>query len=98
MENIKKEDWENFREVFSILPTKESEYHEKRLEIINKFSLSFIEKNLPTDALTHHIVEMLVRNHNPYSIIEELIRINQDYQKKLSELVNLIPPPLIEKK
>jgi hypothetical protein len=92
------QDWSNFREVFSIPPTREDEYREKRVKIIDEFSTGFVEKNIQTDALTVRVIECLIRNENPYTIIEQLIRNNQEQHQKILELVDLIPPPPIPKK
>ncbi|PWA10956.1 hypothetical protein [Flavobacterium laiguense] len=84
-------DWENFRQVFSIPPTKESDYREKRLEVIDNFTKDFIENNAQTDPLTVKVIECLITNENPYTLIEQLIKINQDQQKYISQLITKLP-------
>jgi hypothetical protein len=90
-------DWGKFREAFSIPPTTEDEYREKRLEVIDKFSKEIIEKNIQYDPLTVKIIECLIRNENPYTIIEQLIQITQQQQKQMQELISFMPPQPILK-
>lgn len=77
--------------------TKE-EYQKKREEIINNFTQGFIDKTYNNNAYTMAIIEMLIRNENPYNIIEKLV-INQDSLiKKLDEVITNSPmPPIVLK-
>ncbi len=77
--------------------TKE-EYQKKREEIINNFTQGFIDKTYDNNAYTMAIIESLIRNENPYNIIEKLV-INQDNLiKKLNEVITNSPmPPIILK-
>lgn len=76
----------------------QEEYQKKREEIINNFTQGFIDKTYDNNALTMAIIESLIRNENPYNIIEKLV-INQDNLiKKLNEVITNSPmPPIILK-
>lgn len=66
---------------------KEQELEKKRKEIIEKFNKQFIDNNFNTDPTTHKVIELLIRDVNPYTIIEHLITVNQDLIRGFDELI-----------
>jgi hypothetical protein len=69
--------------------TKEQEFKQKRHEVIEKFNKQFIDNNYNTDPTTHKVIELLIRDANPYTIIEHLITINQDLLKEYEKLIRI---------
>lgn len=49
------------------------DYRSKKEEVLSRFRKEFIEGRYMYDPVTHAVVEMLVRNSDPYQIIEQLI-------------------------
>lgn len=65
----------------------QEEYQKKRLEVISKFNKQFIDNNLMQDAQTAKIVQLLIRDANPYEIIESLITSQQELLAEFDKLV-----------
>jgi hypothetical protein len=55
------------------------EYRSKKEQVYHRFRNEFIQGNYLTDPLLHAIVELLIRDADPYQIIEELIIERQKY-------------------
>lgn len=51
----------------------EVDYRNKKEEVLSKFRKEFIKGTYLFDAELHAIVELLIRDVDPYTIIEELI-------------------------
>lgn len=49
------------------------EFKEKKEKVLQKFSEAFIEKHYNSDATFRAVMEMLIRDEDPYTIIETLI-------------------------
>lgn len=70
---------------------KHSEYEQKRKEIIEKFTASFIEQKYNTNATLNSTVEYLIRGGNPYEIIEMLINNQENIIEELQKAVENRP-------
>lgn len=68
-----------------------SEYEQKRKEIIEKFTTSFIEQRYNTNATLNRTVEYLIRGGNPYEVIEMLISNQENLIKELEKAVENRP-------
>lgn len=53
------------------------------------------EKRYQESALVHRAVEVLVREGDPYQIIDQLIQIIDDNAKYMEELININMKPLL---
>ncbi|MCH4828235.1 MULTISPECIES: hypothetical protein [Flavobacterium] len=73
--------------------TKE-EYQQKRIEIIDKFTQEFMKKSR-YNPLTVKIIECLIRDENPYAIIEILINNQEKLIEELHKAVELTRSPQI---
>lgn len=60
----------------------EYEYKQKQLEVLNRFPAD-LDANTKyyESVIFHKVVNMLVRDADPYKIILDLININEDAQK-----------------
>ncbi|WP_281322164.1 hypothetical protein [Flavobacterium aestivum] len=75
--------------------TKE-EYEKKRIEIIDNFTKEFHKKGERGHAMTITIIESLIRGENPYNIIEQLVKNQDELIEKLKDLCMHLPPkPII---
>lgn len=63
----------------------EQEFYRKTDECIARFKNG--KELYRTSPLFNRIVQMLVRDENPYDLIEELIQITDDTQKAFSQYV-----------
>lgn len=68
------------------------EYLQKKKEVIEKFHKEFLEGNYYKDPILHNIIETLIRDGNPYDIIEKLIIHNQELQLHLQMITKQMPP------
>lgn len=68
------------------------EYNTKREDVLSKFDASFIEKYLLNDDTFHKVYNLLIRNDNPYYIIQLLIEQRKEIVDKIEELANQLPP------
>lgn len=66
-------------------PQTQQEYRTKKMEVIHKFREQFMKANYLYDPLLHSVVEMLIRDADPYTIIEELIKMRQQYMKETEQ-------------
>lgn len=62
-----------------------TEYIRKKEEILSRFRKEFIEQQYNKDASLNKIIEYLIRDGNPYEIIELLI---ENQQRLVNELYN----------
>jgi len=65
----------------------EQQYYSKKEEVINKFSSEFMNGNYHKDAQLHAIVELLIRDVDPYQIIEQLILERQNLSEQMKNIV-----------
>jgi len=74
----------------------ETQWRKKQEEIIKKFSPDFLTR-LRTIPLYKVIFEQLIRDIDPYQIIEFLLNTNYEIQGLLTEFVenNKMPDPII---
>lgn len=63
----------------------QEEYYTKKEIILNKFNGEFIAKHYRTDPALHGIVELLLRDKDPYEIIERLIEDRVEMIKNFKE-------------
>ena len=72
-----------------------NEYHQKKNEVIAKFTPDFMEQ-YKYDAPFRAILEMLIRDENPYTLIERLIEDRKDLVKQMHSIIELSPIPVIK--
>ncbi|MEO7977757.1 hypothetical protein [Flavobacterium sp.] len=66
----------------------EEQYFAKKKEVISKFTE---DRMINVDATTNKIIECLIRDVNPYVLIEQLLEINIQQQKTISDLIVYAP-------
>lgn len=69
----------------------EREFAIKKGKVLEKFQESFFQRH-KYDDLYRHVLELLIRDADPYQIIEKLIEINEEQFTKIKELIMMIPP------
>jgi len=67
------------------------EYEERRKEVLEKFTQSFIEGKYLNNATLHNTVEYLIRGGNPYEIIEQLINNQENLIEELQKAIENRP-------
>lgn len=72
----------------------ERDYAIRKGKVLEKFNADFFEKYMH-NALYRSVYEALIRDADPYEIIEKLIDINSEQYQKIQELVTLMPPQKI---
>jgi len=72
----------------------ERDYAIRKGKVLEKFNADFFEKYMH-NALYRNVYEALIRDADPYEIIEKLIDINTDQYQKIKELVELHGAPKI---
>lgn len=65
----------------------EEQYCSERDRVLNKFKKEFREKHYREDIVFHSIVEQLIRNVNPYTIIEQLCTERGKLIKEMSKMI-----------
>lgn len=70
----------------------EEEYRNKKEEVISKFRKEFIKGHYNYNPQLHTVVELLTRGTDPYQIIEEVIKVNEDISKKMEEYIQNCQP------
>lgn len=73
--------------------TEEYNAYQKAREVMNRFSSS--QERMRSSPLFHTIIQTLIRNDNPYQVIEQLINATEDAQKALSMHLLRNPPQYI---
>jgi hypothetical protein len=73
----------------------QSEYRSKKEQVISKFREEFVKENYNYDPMFHNIVELLIRDIDPYEIIERLISNRNELVKKTEEFMNYNAKPII---
>lgn len=76
----------------------EAEYRSKKEQVISKFKKEFFKENYNYDQMFHNIVELLIRDVNPYEIIERLIDDRKVLIERTIELMNYNVKPIINLK
>lgn len=69
----------------------ERDYAIRKGKVLERFGEPFYER-FSHNPLYRQVYESLIRNGDPYDIIEKLIEINDEQFKKIEELILLIPP------
>lgn len=69
-------------------------YHEKREEILSKFDKEFVLQNYTHDPVFHSIVEMLIRETDPYKIIQKLLEDRDVMMKKINNYLDYHGHPI----
>jgi hypothetical protein len=73
----------------------ERDYAIRKGKVLERFTPEFFTKHMH-NALYRNIYELLIRDADPYDIIEKLIEINDEQYKKIHELIVLMPPTKIK--
>lgn len=55
-------------------PKTDYEYYAKRDEVLSKFSEEFLDEHYNTDPLFREVCSMLMRDADPYTVIEMLVK------------------------
>lgn len=85
-------DAKNNQNQMALSPIKdERDYAIRKGKVLEKFSQEFFEKYMYND-LYRHVYELLIRDADPYDVIERLIEINAEQFRQIKELVTLMPP------
>ena len=66
--------------------------YQKTCEVLSKFPNN--EERYRTSALFHQVVQMLVRQDDPYIVIEQLITSCEDIQRAFAEYINRDTRPI----
>lgn len=74
----------------------ERDYAIRKGKVLERFKEGFFERFMH-NALYRNVYEALIRDADPYDIIEKLIVINDEQFQKIKELVELMPPQRIMK-
>ena len=76
------------------------EYIAKKKEVISRFTKDFIEKNIDYDSTTNHVIECLIQDVNPYTIIEKLLELRIEDRERISKFLdyNAVPPLILKEK
>lgn len=74
----------------------ERDYAIRKGKVLERFKEGFFERFM-YNALYRQVYESLIRDADPYEIIEKLIEINDEQFKKIKELVELMPPQRVMK-
>ena len=69
----------------------ERDYAIRKGKVLEKFNEQFFEKFMH-NGLYRQVYESLIRDADPYEIIEKLIEINHEQFLKIKELIELMPP------
>lgn len=69
----------------------ERDYAIRKGKILERFTQDFYTRH-NRNPLYINLLEALIRDADPYEIIEKLIDINAEQYQKIVELVNLMPP------
>lgn len=72
----------------------ERDYIIRKGKVLERFQEKFFERYMHND-LYRKVLELLIRDADPYEVIEKLIEINDEQYHKIHELVNLMPPSKI---
>lgn len=72
----------------------ERDYAIRKGEVLKRFTAQFFEKYMH-NALYRDVYEAMIRDADPYEIIEKLIEINDEQYKKILELLTIMPPQKI---
>jgi hypothetical protein len=67
------------------------DYSIRKGKILERFTQEFFTRH-KNNVLYRNVLEALIRDADPYEIIEKLIEINAEQYQKIHELVQLIPP------
>lgn len=73
----------------------EAEYRSKKEEVLSKFSSEFAKDYYTYDAVFKKIAEMLIRDADPYQIIEQLIIDRKNMMEQMLELAKNSTAPII---
>lgn len=78
----------------SIAINSEREYAIRKGKVLERFQEKFFERYMH-NALYRKVLELLIRDADPYEVIEKLIEINEEQYNKIIELATLMPPKKI---
>lgn len=70
---------------------KERDYIIRKGKVLEKFQEKFHERHKHT-PLYNHILELLIRDANPYEIIERVLEINDEAHEKLIDIMPFVSP------
>lgn len=71
------------------------QYRLKKQEVIDRFKKEFMETYYKEyDPTFRHVLELLIRDADPYEIIERLIKDRKELADKFKEFVTLYSRPL----
>lgn len=73
----------------------ERDYAIRKGKVLEKFKEDFFRKYM-YNGLYRDVLELLIRDHDPYEIIEKLIEINDTQFQKIHELITLHAFPQIK--
>lgn len=68
----------------------ERDYAIRKGKVLEKFTPEFFDKHIH-NSLYRNVYEVLIRDADPYEVIEKLIDINNEQFAKIKELIALIP-------
>jgi len=71
----------------------ERDYAIRKGKILEKFKQEFFIKYMH-NPLYRNVLEGLIRDVDPYEIIEKLIEINDEQFQKIRKLIELMPPSI----
>lgn len=69
----------------------ERDYTIRKGKVLERFTQEFFEKYMHNE-LYRHVYELLIRDADPYEIIERLIEINDEQFQQIKKLITLMPP------
>ena len=71
------------------------QYHSKKKEVLERFTAKFKDEHYCKDGMFNAIIEMLIRDADPYSIIEKLLEDRETTRKKLEEFITYHSSPKV---
>lgn len=73
----------------------ERDYAIRKGRVLGKFNENFFERYKDC-GLYRQVYELLIRDADPYEIIEKLIEINDEQNKRIQEIVALMPSQIMK--
>ena len=74
----------------------ERDYAIRKGKVLERFTQDFFTRHR-NNPLYRNVYEALIRDADPYEVIERLIEINAEHFQKITELVQLMPVHLMPK-
>lgn len=71
----------------------ERDYAIRKGKVLERFTQEFFTRH-KNNPLYRNVYEGLIRDVDPYEIIEKLIEINAEHFQKIHELIQLVPPTI----